>query len=313
MLQSGRAYAANELAEELEVSRRTVFRDLNMLEMAHIPYFYDADRKGYRISRHFFLPPVNLTLPEALAILLLAGRLRGARHLPLMSHSAKAALKLESALPAPIRQHVGSILDRMSICLGPLSDHNSVEAIFEDLASAVAEQRICQMEYHSFHEGRMIRTEVHPLRLAFIGRAWYLIGHSAMHGEVRTFKVIRIKELTLTDRKFPSRDERDLEDYFGSAWRMIPEGKIHDVHLHFEPMVAGNVAEVQWHESQRIEWNEDGSLEFHVKVDGLREIAWWVLGYGDQVEVIAPAELRRRVSDTAAAMVGKYRRTEGSP
>ena len=79
LLQGGRTYTARELARELEVSRRTIFRDLNMLELAHIPYYYDPKRGGYKINRHFFLPPINLTLSEALAVLMLAGRLQGAR------------------------------------------------------------------------------------------------------------------------------------------------------------------------------------------------------------------------------------------
>ena len=85
MLQSGRSYSAREPADELEVSRRTIFRDLKMLELARIPYYYDVDRGGYRIGRHFFLPPINLTLSEALAM---TGRLRGAEDVPLMGQAA---------------------------------------------------------------------------------------------------------------------------------------------------------------------------------------------------------------------------------
>ena len=76
LLQGTRGQSVDDLARELEVSRRTVFRDLNMLELAHIPYYYDPDTGGYRISRHFFLPPVSLTLSESLAILMMTGRLR---------------------------------------------------------------------------------------------------------------------------------------------------------------------------------------------------------------------------------------------
>ena len=88
---------------------------------------------------------------------------------------------------------------------------------------------------------------------------------------------------------------------------MIPEGKLYDVHLHFDPKVAGNVAEVRWHRSQRVQWNDDGSMEFHVRVDGLGEITWWVLGYGDQVEVVAPAALRRKVAAVASAVAQRHR------
>ncbi len=59
MLQSGRCYSANELADELEVSRRTIFRDLAVLEATHIPYYFDEQRRGYRISKDFRFPMVE--------------------------------------------------------------------------------------------------------------------------------------------------------------------------------------------------------------------------------------------------------------
>jgi proteasome accessory factor B len=71
-------------------------------------------------------------------------------------------------------------------------------------------------------------------------------------------------------------------------------------------MVAGNVAEVQWHPTQRVEWNEDKSAKFYVEVDGIREIAWWILGYGDQVKVVSPPALVKRVAETARRVVAKY-------
>jgi len=307
MLQSGQSYSADELARELEISRRTVFRDLNMLEMARIPYYFDSRRGSYKISQHFFLPPINLTVTEALAMLMLAGRLRNVSRLPLLSAGTRAAMKLESALPPAIRQHVGSVLDRLDVTLGPLSGHKGLDGMFEDLAGAVADRRICRLLYISFHERRQLSLIVHPLRLAFMGRSWYLLGYSAAHDEVRTFKLGRIRKLTVTPRRFSPAENVDLDKHFGDAWGMIPEGRIYDIHLHFEPKVAGNVAEVQWHHSQQVQWNGDGSIEFHVRVDGLGEITWWILGYGDQVEVRSPDELRKRVADVASAVAARHR------
>lgn len=306
MLQGGRCYTAKELAEELDVSRRTIFRDLNMLEMAHIPYYYDTEKGGYQISRHFFLPPINLTLTEALAMLLLTGRLRGADKLPLLSQGAQAAVKVESVLPRPIREHVGSMIDRMKVSLGPISRHEGLDASFAQVADAIAARRVCEIVYISFHERQQIVTAVHPLRLVFISRGWYIVAHSQLHGEVRTFKLSRIRKLTVTKETFRTPKGVDLDDYFNNAWQMIPEGKLYNIHLRFSAKVAGNVAEVQWHHSQRVEWNDDGSADFRVRVDGLGEIVWWIFGYGDQVEVLAPAKLRKRIATTAATVARMY-------
>ena len=313
MLQSRRAYTAQELAEELEVSRRTIFRDLNMLEMAHIPYYYDADSGGYRISRHFFLPPINLTLTEALAMLILAGRVRSSHRLPLLTEGARAAVKLESTLPPGIQQHVGSVIDKLSIQLGPVCNHTGLERLFDDLADAIAARRVCRMVYISFHEQKQIRLTVRPLRLLFLSRAWYLIAYSTRHRENRTFKLGRIRKLTVSSETFEKPRDVDIAEYFGKAWSMIPEGRLYDVHLHFERKVAGNVAEVQWHPTQRVEWNDDGSLEFRVTVDGLGEITWWILGYGKEVKVISPPRLRKRLADIARQVLAKYRNAGRQP
>lgn len=311
MLQARRDYTADELARELEVSRRTIFRDLNMLEMARIPYYFDTERGGYRISRHFFLPPVNLTLTEALALLMLTGRLRGARELPLISQGARAAMKVESVLPAAVRKHVGSVIDHLHVRMAPVSRHEGLDAMFDELIGAIANRHVCKIIYISFHDKKQIATTIRPLHLVFMGRAWYVLAYAAKFGEVRTFKLGRIRKLTVTDRTFSEPGGVDVEDYFGLAWQMIPEGKVHNVHVHFEPKVAGNVAEVNWHRTQRVEWNDDGSIEFHVNVDGLGEIAWWILGYGDQAEVISPAVLRKRLLARASALVKTYRKTGG--
>jgi proteasome accessory factor B len=84
---------------------------------------------------------------------------------------------------------------------------------------------------------------------------------------------------------------------------MIPEGKIYNIKLRFLPMVANNVAEVQWHSTQKVTHNRDGSATIEFRVDGLREIAWWILGYGDQVQVLAPKALRNKVLETAKNMI----------
>ena len=84
---------------------------------------------------------------------------------------------------------------------------------------------------------------------------------------------------------------------------MIPEGKIYDIKLRFLPKVAKNVSEVQWHSTQKVTPNEDNSATLEFRVDGLNEIAWWILGYGDQVQVLAPAALRKIVIKKAQNMI----------
>ena len=94
-----------------------------------------------------------------------------------------------------------------------------------------------------------------------------------------------------------------LTDYLGRAWSMIPEGRLYNVKLRFLPKVAENVTEVQWHKTQKVTRNNDGSATVEFRVDGLGEISWWTLGYGDQVQVLAPDALRKRILETSENMV----------
>ena len=98
-----------------------------------------------------------------------------------------------------------------------------------------------------------------------------------------------------------------MDRYFRNAWHLIPEkGPDHQVVVRFSKKVAQNVAEVVWHKTQRLQLNPDGTLDFHVTVSGLGEISWWVLGYGDQAEVLQPPARRSIVAGHAARLIQRY-------
>ncbi len=78
--------------------------------------------------------------------------------------------------------------------------------------------------------------------------------------------------------------------------------------IRFDKLVADNVAEVRWHKTQSITRRADGSIDFEVIVDGLREISWWILGYGDQAEVVSPPELREMIAARVSNMARRYER-----
>jgi len=84
---------------------------------------------------------------------------------------------------------------------------------------------------------------------------------------------------------------------------MVPEGRLYHVKLRFLPEVAYDVAEVQWHSTQTVTFDRDGSAIVEFRVDGLNEITWWILSYGDKVEVLAPRVLRQKVIEIALKVV----------
>ena len=308
VLQSKRLHTPDELARRLEISRRTVFRDLESLRKAGIPYCHDEKRGGYRlISDGFLLPPLNLNLSESLALLLVTSNTDNIMSEPFGCHIQRAAMKIESALPSHIQRHCGVVIRNTSIQQGRRPSKANAPENFSTLRHAIANSQKVEILYESFYERQSITTILSPYHLHFANSGWYVMGHSSFHRQVRTFNIARIraikllKSLYLLDRPF------GIDQYLGLAWSLIPEGRLYDIKLRFKPMVASNVAETLWHSTQKLSWRSDRQLDFEVCVDGLGEIVWWILGYGDQVEVLSPVELRDKLSAMAAGIVSLYR------
>lgn len=311
-LQSGRAQAVDDLVELIGVSRRTIFRDLDLLTRAGIPYTFDRARKRYSTERTTLLPPVSLTHAEALALLMTTRFLLSGAQAPDAAAAASAALKIESMLPPALRDYCVPIVEHTEIRPDPASDASAVAEAIPVLQSALARRKKVRVRYDSYYEGRILDVTLHPYRLVYIHRGWYLIAFSEQHDEVRTFKIERTLELKPLAEEYRIDPTFNLDEYFGHAWMMIRGDQRYHVVIRFREKVAGNVDEIAWHKTQRTTYQEDGTLLFEVDVDGIEEIVWWVLGYGSQAQVLEPPELRKLVADHARQMCEYYNADEGT-
>jgi proteasome accessory factor B len=253
------------------------------------------------------LPPTNFTADEALAVLVLCSQLGDHRQVPFYSAAVRAAQKLEGSLPARLRDEVRATIRGIEIKFPPANPLTGSQPRYEQLVSAVARRRSVRIEYDSLTEWKHITTKVNPYRLLYSRHSWYVIGRSSLHRATRTFHVGRILALEPLDDLYEIPRGFSLERYLGNAWHLIPEaGRDQAVRIRFAKMVAQNVAEVCWHPTQRCQILPDGSLDYQVTVSGLGEIAWWILGYGDQAEVLAPAKLREMVAARIGRMAATY-------
>jgi len=302
-LQAGESCSVDSLSKLFNKSRRTILRDLKELKAIGVPYRYNTKTASYTIDPEFFLPPIDLNFREALSLSLLAHKVANQIQLPFRSSALLAALKIESNLLPQIRQDCNAALRNISVRLQPRATTDLLDKTFEQLQRAIAEKRIVVIKYRSFSEGRDIDTELYPYHLMFNCNCWYVLGFAGIYSSTHIFRINRIKELTILDRCFISNEKFDLREYLGRAWSMLPEGKIYNIILRFLPKVAEDVSEVQWHSTQRITLDSDGSVTVEFRVDGLSEITRWILSYGDQVQVIAPQVLRNKILEIAQNMV----------
>jgi predicted DNA-binding transcriptional regulator YafY len=293
-----------EIARLVGMSRRTVYRDLKALEgELGIPLWSDGGRWG--VEGKGFLPPLKLTRAEAMAVFLSA-RLMVRYADEYDADLAAAFQKMADGLPSVLADHVARTLEVMSRRQVDPSFTRHVQV----LTQAWAERRVVTFVYDaSAHDpARGSRdARVHPwyIEPSLSTHALYLFGWDEARSAPRTFKIDRIRDLALTAATFqPPSDS--VEDAFTNAWDIIADQPVVSVVLRFDPAIAARVQEATWHPSQVVEREADGSLIWRGRVSGTIEIRLWILSWGQQVEVLAPAELRADVAATYREAAARY-------
>ncbi|MGB7159213.1 MAG: WYL domain-containing protein [Tepidisphaeraceae bacterium] len=309
-IQAKRGLNAADLATLCEVHERTVYRDLDTLNASGVPCGFDPETGGYRVTPGFFMPPVELTFEEAMAIVALLEQVGDGAQIPFLGAAARAAEKLRSQLPADLIDSVEPTDGRIHIDLARSAGDDSCRDVYDDIRDAIARRRIVLCTYESVNPHPEHDTpatfELRPYALWFCQRAWYVVGHHGGRGAVRRLKLNRFTSLRVTDRPFAIPDDFDLREDLGLAWRMIRGEQRYRIAVRFEPAFADAASETRWHPTQQEEWHDDGRVTLRFEVDGLGEILYWVMGYADGATVLEPPELAEKVRDLAAATVKRY-------
>lgn len=295
-----------DVAERLGMSVRNVYRDLRALEgEVKLPMWSEEGRWGLLDTA--FLPPLKLTLSEAMAVFL------GARLMVRYADKydpdlGSAFEKLAANLPETLREHVARSLDVLQDA--PL-DPDFIDHV-RKLTSAWAERRVVEIEYEgAAYEGRpgeRTRRTVRPFIIepSLQTHALYLIGWDEDRSAMRTFKIERIRDVRVTPRSFEPPEEGSLERDLRRGWDIIADQPPADIVLQFSPAVADRVLETTWHPLQHTERTQDGSLLWRSTVSGVIEIRLWILSWGEDVEVLAPMELREQVRGILERAVTRY-------
>ena len=302
ILQSKQNCSLDDIAAILETSRRTVFRDLKALSELGVPSFYDREKHSYSIKEGIFMPPLNLTAREALALLMVAHRMNNKASFPYKKSLLMAILKIENTLPIRTRKYCNKILKNISIENGPQVQANLSGIIFGQLQQAILKNRKVNIDYSLPREKKTINTDLIPFHMRNIGHKWFVFGRSSYHKSVCTFNLNQINNIVILNEYYINNDF-DVSDHLGRAWSMLPEGRLHNVKLRFLPKIAHSVIDVQWHSTQKVDLKEDGSAIVTFRIDGLNEVLLWILSYGDQVEILSPEILRQKIRHIAQKMV----------
>ncbi|NQT52628.1 transcriptional regulator [bacterium] len=301
-LESGGEWRSVDLAQRFGVSRTRIFSDIRALRQAGVPI--QRTGNGYRIDASFFLASLKLTSREVLSLLLpmeFFGQKDGEHH------THRAALgKLIASMPKALQQGAWELLRRTSVVIPSVDVSDDVAG---PVREAVMTRRRLKIEYTGRHWPEPQTLEFDPYGLAFRKHAWYAVGLSSLHGEVRKLRLTRISSVELTPLHFTVPADFSLEQCFEGAFYVF-SGEPQEVRLSFSPRVARFVRERRPQAVQHLQTLSDGTLLYHCEVNDLDEVAWWIVQYGGDVYVQHPPELRQRVLDIAKGILARHGASE---
>ncbi|MFI6804897.1 helix-turn-helix transcriptional regulator [Streptomyces luteogriseus] len=305
LLQTRGRMTAARLAEELEVSVRTVYRDIEALHAAGVPLYGDAGHAGgYRLLDGYRTRLTGLTADEAEA-LFLAGAPGPAAQLGLGSVLAAAQLKVRAALPAELRPHADRISGRFHLdAPGWYADADETPYL-PAVADAVWNCRALQVRYRRWREPTDVERRLEPYGLVLKAGRWYVVAGPGP----RTYRVDQILRLTSSERQFTRPDDFDLAAYWAAYQR--------DFHHRLRAaravvrLAPGVTLAGPGQTDAQVE--EDGWTRTTVPIESLDHAHAEFLRLGAGIEVLEPQELRDRLARTAAELVERYGTPGGRP
>jgi len=292
-----------ELAERLGVDRTTVYRDRVELE-CRVP-FQEIEHGRWAIDRMRYLSSIRVNLTEALALYL--GARRTSRHTRTgQNHVVSALEKLAAALKQPMTE-------RLVEAAAAISDQDPQPervAVLRTLAQGWAEHVKVRITHRTLRARRAMTYTISPYLIepSLWSDGTYVVGHSDVHNGLATFKVERIERAVLTTERFTPPDDFDEQELLKFAWGIwYSEEEPVTVRLKFTGHQAvRRLKESIWHPDQKISDNEDGSCVWEARVAEPQEMLPWIRGWGANVEVLAPKELRDRMTGESRRLARRY-------
>lgn len=239
LLQANGRMSGSELAERLAIERRTVRRYIVALEALGVPIMTERGRfGGYSLIPGYKLPPMVFDENEALALIL---GLKVARKDGLVGQVpaiASAQAKLERVMPIGLREKVKTLSEAISMYRPATDDgEQDVAHLLYVFSEAVSAQKQIQIQYSAFDGQNSDRT-IAPYGLAYYLGRWYVIGHCYLRRDLRTFRLNRIVNCTVTGNSFDKPEAFDCLAYLRSAIGDIPRQFAVEVLLYTDLLTA---------------------------------------------------------------------------
>ncbi|MEZ4598835.1 MAG: WYL domain-containing protein [Syntrophotaleaceae bacterium] len=295
LLEARHGTTVDELAEECGVNRRTIYRDLAVIEEAGYPLVKETGTDGrvlYRFLTGFSkIPPITFSLPELMTLFLCRGQLAFLQGTPFQDDLDAVFSRIRAGLPPRSVAHLERLAEVVTPRFQGLRDYREKRQILEELRQALLFQYRATIRYAP--PNRPARDyPIDPYTLLFYQNALYLGGYAHNRKDLRLFLLDRIQEVTVSRERFELPENFSTSHLTGAAFGLVDDTPM-EIRVRFSPEVAHLIRERVWHSSQSQTDEADGSVVLSFYAGGEKEILAWLYSFLPHVEVLAPPNLRQ--------------------
>ncbi len=311
LLREHRVVGLERFLDELSVSRATFKRDLEyMRDRLHAPIEWDREAGGYRLVEEpaglpgYELPGLWFNASEVLALLTME-RLLEEIEPGILGHRLEPLKARLSALLDATDHSAGEVRERIRI-LRAASRKQKIR-FFEAVALALMQRRRLHLDYFVRTRGELTHRDVSPQRLVHYRDNWYLDAWCHSVEAVRSFALDAVEHAEVLESAALEVPAAELDRVLGAGYGIFSGAQVKWATLRFTAARARWVASESWHPQQRARFDEQGRYVLEVPYSQDPELLMDILKFGPDVEVLEPADLRRRVAEALAAAAANYR------
>ena len=285
---------ATDLRKKLEVSLRTIMRDLEFLrDQYNAPIEYDSLHKGYYFTdKTFFVKRGMLSEAELLTVATMLPLMDQYKNTPLENAFKSVFEKLYDMLPTEIKVD-SSFINDVQFISDPLPKID-VE-IFNGIFTSIRNKKTVQFGYRSIENTDWVPREFDPYKVICQKGNWYVFGFCHKHQKFMVYSLSRMKELIIIDEfNFIKDFEKHIHiDPNIGIWNNDVEPI--KIELLFSKEINTYILERTWHKDQECKQNDDGSVYLSFTSNQTQELKYWIMSFGSAVKVLSPETLRNDI------------------
>lgn len=296
---------ASELAETLQVDKKTIYRYINSLNEANIPIYTKKGRYGgFYIDEEFYMKPSKLS-EEELQSLIMAAQILTQENGFRQERELQSAVAKVRSLSIENDDALSHLNYNGNFNIKSIGNLENIGQKISKVNCAMSRGRTLSVNYFSINKNSLTIRKIDPYSLIFREGSWYIIGYCHMNDNVETFQVSRIKNLKITDEIYMKPHTFSLKGYLENNWNVF-KGEKTKIIIKFDKEIEEFIKSTKWHSSQQLKLNEDGSIVLTLYLDKTDDIKKWVIGFGSRAEVIEPKKLREEIKREIEEIYKKY-------